>query len=271
MDVKAVTDYLSGYPFILTSRCNGAGPAVMDAGHSVKQMGKVGHAGIDSGFCLIVAAIGVGDRYGAVSGDLSDKLHGAGEFGRYIHDFNESAAAVVQFTEGIIVRESQISGILGALPRLTEKRPLHIDSAHGGAFFGFFGMDARCGLIRRPELVERKRQRAGGKGCDAVCGLIPRHLHKTLVAAVAEVGSGIAVGVHIQQSGDHLCSVKVGAVRQFGAENIVKSSVFHGESAGFIAKIFRVYPRVFKVHNLRPSVAVTYSSAYLENRGCRHA
>ena len=36
MDVKTVADYLGGYPFILTSRYDGTGPAVMNAGHSVK-------------------------------------------------------------------------------------------------------------------------------------------------------------------------------------------------------------------------------------------
>ena len=100
-------------------------------------MGKVGHAGIDSGFCLIVAAIGVGDRYGAVSGDLSDKLHGAGQFGRYIHDFNESAAAVVQFTEGIIVRESQISGILAPFLASQKKGPSILIPRTAAHFSGF--------------------------------------------------------------------------------------------------------------------------------------
>ena len=134
-DMKTVTDYLSVYPFILASCYYGAGLAVMNAGHSVVQMGKMSHTGVDSGFCLIVAAVGVGDRDSAVLRGFSDKLKCAGELRGYIHDFNQSAAAVIQLPEGVIVRESQISGVLGALPGLTEEWPLHVDPADGGAFF----------------------------------------------------------------------------------------------------------------------------------------
>ena len=62
-DVDAVADELAGDVVAVCGSGDGAGIAVMQAGHRVKEMRHMACASRKGGACLLVAAAGVGNGY----------------------------------------------------------------------------------------------------------------------------------------------------------------------------------------------------------------
>ena len=57
MDVQAITDEFCHNPVFLGAGSNHAGLPMVNTGHCIIQVGKVGCTGIQHGFCLLIGRI----------------------------------------------------------------------------------------------------------------------------------------------------------------------------------------------------------------------
>ena len=86
MDVLAVADQLRNHVFTLAARANGAGLAVVDAGHGVEQVRQMGRARVKDRAGFFVGAVAVRDGDCAELRHLLSKLDRARQLRRHIRN-----------------------------------------------------------------------------------------------------------------------------------------------------------------------------------------
>ena len=233
MDMVAVADQLGGDVLPLRGRADGTGIPVMDAGHGIEQVRQVGSARVKDGSSLLVAGVGMGDGDGDLIGRGLDELQRAGQLRGHVRDPQQALRRVIQPDKGVVVRQSEIGNVLGALLLLGEERPLHLNTHQLCTALRLRFMEPHRRAEGRFQHVIGQRHRGGGEGGHAVLRQIGGHFHKTVIIAVGEVRAGVAVGVDIHQTGDHICAVKVDAlsVRRF-RQHMGEPAVRHREAAG---------------------------------------
>ena len=229
-----VADQLGGDVLPLGGRADGAGIPVMDAGHGVIKVRQVGRARVKDSGGLLIAGVGVGHGNGTLLRRAVGEFHRAGQLRSHVRDPQQALRRVIEPGKGVIVRQTEIGGVLSALLLLGEKGSLHLNAHQTGA--------ARRGSLMEPyrraegrfQHVIGQRHGGGRKGGHAVLCQIGGHFHKTVVVAVGEVRAGIAVGVDIHQTGDHIRAVKIDTLpfRCF-RQHMGEPAMRHGEAAGY--------------------------------------
>ena len=83
-----------------------------------------------------------------------------------------------------------------------------------------------------------QRHGGGREGGHAAVRQIAGHFHKAVIVAVREVRAGVAMGVDVHQTGNHIRTVKVDAltVRRL-LQHMGEAAVLHREAAGDKAAI----------------------------------
>ena len=233
MDVVSVADQLGGDALPLGGRADGAGVPVMDAGHGVEQVRQVGSARVKDGGSLLIAGVGMGHGDGTLLRRAAGKFHRAGQLRGHVRDPQQALRRVIQAGKGVVVRQSEIGGVLRALFLLGEEGALHLDAHQTGAARRGGLMEPHCRAEGRFQHVIGQRHGGGREGGHAVLCQIGGHFHKAVIVAIGEIRAGVAVGVDIHQTGDHIRAVKIDALpvcrfRQHTGEPAMR----HGEAAG---------------------------------------
>ena len=136
VDVLAVADELRDHILPLGGRTDGAGLAVVDAGHSVIQVRQMAGPGGEDRRGILIAAVGMRDGDRAELRGLRGKVHCARQLRRHIHDAHQPLAGLVERAERFEVRQAEVRAVLRALFLLGEERPLHLDAHQAGAARG---------------------------------------------------------------------------------------------------------------------------------------
>ena len=111
MDVLAVADQLGSHSFAFAARADGAGLAVVDAGHGVVQVRQMARACVKDGGSLFIRAVGVrdGDR-----AELTCKLrefHRAGQLRSHVRNADEALGHVIKPFKRAEIRIFQIRAV----------------------------------------------------------------------------------------------------------------------------------------------------------------
>ena len=248
MDVLAVADQLGSHSFAFAARADGAGLAVVDAGHGVVQVRQMARACVKDGGSLFIRAVGVRD---GDSAELTCKLrefHRAGQLRSHVRNADEALGHVIKPFKRAEIRIFQIRAVLRALFLFGEERSLHLDAKQAGAARRLLVSEPDSGPIRRLQHVIRQRHGRGREAGHAVLGKIARHFDKAVVIAVGKIRAGIAVVMHVDEAGNDILIFQINAVLcGHSVQNFRKFSVFHTERAVLKLSIYKEI-RVFEQH-----------------------
>ena len=250
MNVVAVADDLCLDISVLHCGGDNTGIAMVDTGHGVVQVGHMGGTGIKSGLGIVIAGIGVGYGYGAEFFCLGHKFCGTGQFGSHVHNADQALAAVVQGLEAFKVGLLQIVGILSATLLVGEVGAFHLDAHEPGETLRRFLCQLQGGGKGLFQNIIGKGHGGGGEGGDAAFCVVGGHGLQTLIIAVGEVRTGVAVAMDFHQTGDDGGTLQIdGIIRYVFRENGPKQAVFHLKSAGMKLKIGGENAGIFVEHN----------------------
>lgn len=253
VDVVPVTDQLGGDALPLGGRADRTGIPVVNTGHGVIKVRQVGSARVKNGGSLLIGGVGVGHGDGTFFRCAAGEFHRAGQLRGHIRDPQQALCRVVEPGKGVVVRQTEIGGVLGALFPLGEERALHLDAQQPGTARRGVPVQAHRRAERRFQRVVGQGHGGGSEGRDAVLRQIGGHFHKAVIVAVGEVRAGAAVGVDIHQTGDDPRTAQVDARLLCPAgQHMGEAPVLHGEAAGDKPPVHKDQT-VFKPHITPPA------------------
>lgn len=212
MHMYAVANQFRLHIFIFRGCADNTGFSMVNGRHGIKQVGHMGCARLNHSLCLLIGGICVGNGNSAKLRCLPGKLRSIGQFRGQVHNPNQSAAAVIQLLKGRKIRIFQVRAILRAFFLQREKGSLHLDAHDPGAAGRLFiPQFCACGksLFQRRIGQCHRRRRKGG---NAVFCQITGDGHQSFIVPVGKIRIGVAVIMHINQTGNHIGVFQVNAL-----------------------------------------------------------
>ena len=248
MHVQSVADQLRRDLLPLRGGADHTGSSVMDRRHGVEEMGQVAGAGVKDGAGGLIVRVRVGDGHGAVPGSFFGKVRRAFQLRRHIDNSDQPPAARIQSAKGLIVRQLQKGSVLRPLLFLREKGPFHVDARQPRGVRPPGGPVGNRSVKGFFQLFIGQGHGAGRKGGDAVPGIVVPHAPEALQIAVGKIRPGAAVGMDVDEAGDHEAAPEIDLLFPKGILRRGEASLPHGKVPVFEASVFSINVSVMIDH-----------------------
>ena len=192
-------------------------------------MGQVGSTGGKDGLGILITGIRMGNGHGAELGRFFRKFHGTGQLCCYIGNPYQSLGSFIELSERVKIGAFQIGTVLGTLFLFTEEGTFHLDTHQPGVSGGRVFMESGGCPKSGVQHIIGQCHGSRGKGGDTAACQILGHGFDTCIVSVREVGTGVAVIMHIYQSGNYIGTLQINSVligndgQDFGKLSVLRS------------------------------------------------